>query len=167
MNLAWWILSKLFNSSTICRGPTDRKHMSLRLSPNRSWRRPNSRKRQSLQDSKKKRGTCRTRLFSTLMILLISLVKSQRDTKLFLLKLPINHQRRRRGQGRTQNANLLKGKWLSANVRPNNRMTRTSSPRNVQKTAREFKAWMLLTRSERMRLLMCRTSWLRRTCDLW
>jgi hypothetical protein len=74
------------------------------------------------------------------MILLISLVKSQRDTKLFLLKLPINHQIRRRCQGRTQNANLLKGKWLSANVRPNNRTTRTSSPRNVQKTAREFRA---------------------------
>jgi hypothetical protein len=114
--------------------------MSLRLSPSRSLRRPSSRKRQNLQDSKKKRGTCRTRLFSTLMIQSISLVRSQRDTKLFQLKLSINHQRRKRSHfERTQNANLLRGKLLSANVRPNKRTTKPSSPRNVRKTAREFR----------------------------
>jgi len=54
------------------------------------------------------------------MILSISLVKFQRDTKLFLVNLFINHLRRRGLFGRTQNANLKKGKWQSANVRLNN-----------------------------------------------
>ena len=53
------------------------------------------------------------------MIQSISLAKSQRDTKLFLLKLPINHLIRRSHLGKTQNASLLRGKLLSANVRPN------------------------------------------------
>ena len=70
-------------------------------------------------NSKKKRKTCRTRLYSTLMILLISLVKSQRDTKLFLIKLLINHLKIK-GFRRTQNANLLKRKRESANERLSN-----------------------------------------------
>ena len=91
-------------------------------------------------DSKNKRGTCRKRPFLTLMILSISLVKSQRDTKLFLVNLLINNLRRRGLFGRTQNANLLKRKWQFANERLNNRTTRLSSPRNVQKMVREYRA---------------------------
>jgi hypothetical protein len=73
-----------------------------------------------LLDSKNKRETCRTRPYSTLMILSISLVKFQRDTKLFLVNQFINHLRRRDLFERTQNADLKKGKWQSANVRLNN-----------------------------------------------
>lgn len=91
-------------------------------------------------DSKNKRGTCRKRPFLTLMILSISLVKSQRDTKLFLASRFINNLRRRGLIGRTQNANLLKRKWQFANERLNNRTTRLSSPRNVQKMVREYRA---------------------------
>ena len=74
------------------------------------------------------------------MILSISLVKSQRDTKLFLASRFINNLRRRGLIGRTQNANLLKRKWQFANERLNNRTTRLSSPRNVQKMVREYRA---------------------------